>query len=379
MKLDENRIKSVVRAVLAESSRTSVYHALIRKIYQVARPWTSHSFGDSDWSNFHAFVKDIEGLEEITDVTYWCENGGYGGHDGQFSNGMPTYKRYTVHISTVYDAQTGYDGIKGNITCHFCGTVDDPMSRYDMTANFWVNKDRSELNESRDHPPTPGASYPVQMNQEPGEVIRLIAGKYHLPPEDFNYNRNDRKVYYAPKKRKTVKRQKYSKPDGMSIKDYYSSIVLKVNPKLKAAEELYDDEVWMPVRNAGRYFKGEADYSFYEVSNHARLRIINLGDAEKSRILTPYPAPTRRAMQFHLMGSDEDGNTMHTCPDVKNIVADAFFDNFDPSTQRVVHKNGDWSNNNVDNLAVIDRGRRVKKQYNAIDEAVDRVVNRYFR
>lgn len=376
MKLNENRIKSVVRAVLAESSRTSVYHALIRKIHQVARPWTSHSFGDNDWSNFHAFVKDIEGLEEITNVTYWCENGGYGGHDDQFSNGMPTYKRYIVHISTVYDAQTGYDGIKGNITCHFCGTVDDPTSRYDMTANFWVNKDKAELDESRDRPPQPGEAISILPGKTPSDMVRLYMNKYHLEKEDFNYDRYQRKLVYKPRKRA---KQKISKPADMSIKDYYSSIVLKVNPKLKADEELYDDEVWMPVRNAGRYFKGEADYSFYEVSNHARLRIINLGDAEKSRILTPYPAPTRRAMQFHLMGSGEDGNTMHTCPDVKNIVADAFFDNFDPSTQRVVHKNGDWSNNNVDNLAVIDRGRRVKKQYNAIDETIDRVIRRYFR
>ena len=376
MKLNENRIKSVVRAVLAESSRTSVYHALIRKIHQVAIPWTSHSFCDNDWSNFRAFVKDIEGLEEITNVTYWCENGGYGGHDDQFSNGMPTYKRYIVHISTVYDAQTGYDGIKGNITCHFCGTVDDPTSRYDMTANFWVNKDKAELDESRDRPPQPGETISILPGKTPSDMVRLYMNKYHLEKADFNYDRYQRKLVYKPRKRA---KQKISKPADMSIKDYYSSIVLKVNPKLKADEELYDDEVWMPVRNAGRYFKGEADYSFYEVSNHARLRIINLGDAEKSRILTPYPAPTRRAMQFHLMGSGEDGNTMHTCPDVKNSVADAFFDNFDPSTQRVVHKNGDWSNNNVDNLAVIDRGRRVKKQYNAIDETIDRVIRRYFR
>lgn len=379
MKISEQKIKSIVRNVLKETSNTSVYHSLIKKLHQKSQPWTSHLYKDNDWSNFHAFLDDLKNIEGVSNIDCWCDNGGYESHGNGPDDRMPTMKSYKLHIHTVYDQQTGYDGIKGEIICHFCGTVSDPMSAYDMTANFWINKDKTELNESRDHPPTPGSSYPVQMSQEPGDVIRLIAGKYHLSPEDFNYNQNDKKVYYNPKKRKTVKRQKYSKPADMSIKDYYSSIVLKVNPKLKEGEDIYDDEVWMPVRNAGRYFKGEADYSFYEVSNHARLRIINLMDAEKSRILTPYPAPTRRAMQFHLTGSDEGGNAMRTCPDVKNIVADAFFKNFDPSTQRVVHKDGDWRNNNVDNLAVIDRGRRVKKEYNAIDETIDRVVNRYLR
>ena len=112
----------------------------------------------------------------------------------------------------------------------------------------------TELNESRDHPPTPGASYPVQGNQEPGDVIRLVSGKYKIPAEDLNYHPNDRRVYYEPKRRSKAKRQVYSKPDGMSIKDYYSNIVLRVNPKLKAAEDMYDDEVWAPVRNVGRYF-----------------------------------------------------------------------------------------------------------------------------
>lgn len=372
MKLNENRIKSVVRAVLAESSRTSVYHALIRKIHQVARPWTSHSFSDYDWSNFHAFVKDIEGLGEVTDVTYWCENGGYGGHDDPFSNGMPTYKRYIVHISTVYDAQTGYDGIKGNITCHFCGTVDDPTSRYDMTANFWVNKDRSELGESRDRPPQPGEVISILPGKTPGDMVRLYMNKYHLEKEDFNYDRYQRKLVYKPRKHA---KQKISKPADMPVKDYYSNIVLKVNPKLKEEEAEYQDEVWAPVKNVGRYFKGAADYSFYEVSNHARLRIIDFEDASKSRILTPYPAPTRRAMQFHLNTSDELGNKLHTCPDVKYIVADAFMENFDPNTQRVVHRDGDWSNNNLDNLEVVDRpGRAVS---GSLDETVMRVIRKY--
>ncbi len=141
MKITESQIKSIVRHTLNEVSKTSVYHKLMRKLYAIAQPWTSHSFQDEDWSNFRKFVEDLGNVDEVTSVDYWCENGGYEGHDDQFSNGMPTRKRYIIHIHTVYDEETGYDGIKGDITCHFCGTVEDPTSRYDMTMTLWINKE----------------------------------------------------------------------------------------------------------------------------------------------------------------------------------------------------------------------------------------------
>ncbi len=223
-------------------------------------------------------------------------------------------------------------------------------------------------------PLQPKEKFTVQPDKTPGDMIKLLSKAHGVPPEDFTYDRYSRKICYDPRKRPKVERQKFSKPEDMSVKDYYSSIVLKVNPKIKEDEEKYDDEIWMPVKNVGRYFKGQADYSFYEVSNHARLRIIDFEDAAKSRILSPYPAPTRRAMQFHLNSNDENGKKLNTCPDVKYIVADAFIENFDPQTQVVIHKNGDWSNNDIDNLAVIDKkGSRSRR----LDETIRRVIREY--
>ena len=55
-------------------------------------------------------------------------------------------------------------------------------------------------------------------------------------------------------------------------------------------------------------------------------------------------------MQFHLNGYGDDGASMKTCPDVKYIVADAWLEPHDTKEFKVIHIDGDYHNNRVDNL-----------------------------
>ena len=150
---------------------------------------------------------------------------------------------------------------------------------------------------------------------------------------------------------KSAPRPKIGKPEGMSDKEYEQKLVIPNNEKYRAQLEKYSDEEFLPIVNGGRYFGGDVDYGCdYEVSNRGRLKVLNHDNALKSNIYDPYPAPTRKAMQFHLNAMDDEGNKMFTCPNVAYMVANAFLGEHDPSQYTIRHKDGDWRNNNVENL-----------------------------
>ena len=151
----------------------------------------------------------------------------------------------------------------------------------------------------------------------------------------------------APKPKAPV----ISKPDEMSDEEYEQKLVIPNNEKFREKLAQYDDEEFRPIVNGGRYFGGEADYGCdYEVSNRARLKVLNHSNVMKSMIYDPYPAPTKKAMQFHLNGFDSEGNAQKTCPSVAYMVANAFLGEHDPRQYVIRHKDGDWRNNNVENL-----------------------------
>lgn len=176
-----------------------------------------------------------------------------------------------------------------------------------------------------------------------------------LDPSGFEYIGN--RLTHNGKKKK--KKPVISKPDNMSIEEYYKNVVIPNKPELADKEQEYTNEQWLPVQNIGRYFNGEPDFSsYYMVSNFGRLKIINLKDATRSDIVRGYDAPTRNAMQFHLNGYGDDGSSMKTCPDVKYIVADAWLEPHDMKQFKVIHKDGDYHNNNVNNLQWVPRVKR---------------------
>lgn len=161
-----------------------------------------------------------------------------------------------------------------------------------------------------------------------------------------------------PKPEKTV----IGKPDGMSDEEYYQTLVKPNNKKVAAAA--IEGEEWKNFNNYNhRYFHGDLDLSkSYAVSNYGNIRILDYDDVSKCRNYNPYPAPTRNAMQISLKG-DVDGETKATCPDVKYIVADAWLEPHDTKEWMVVHKDGDWHNNKVDNLMWVPRKKAEREKF----------------
>ena len=194
-----------------------------------------------------------------------------------------------------------------------------------------------------------GDKFTIPQGFKPATMAKMIASKYGCDPNDFQLS--GKQLVYIPKKRKAV-----AKPKNMTVEEYYRTIVLKLNPKLETKSKEFQDEEWRPVQNLGRYFGGEVNFGlYYEVSNEGRLKTIDLKDAEKSSISYGYDAPTRQAMQFHLNAYDSQGNPQKTCPDVKYIVADAFLEPHDTKEYIVIHIDGDYHNNKVNNLMWVKR------------------------
>lgn len=190
-------------------------------------------------------------------------------------------------------------------------------------------------------------AFSVPQGFTANQMAKAIANKYGVNSADFEYDRLSKKLFYRPKK-KVV----YSKPEKMSVQEYFDTIVLANNKELAAKVAMFEDEVWMPIINIGRYFGGDVDYSgFYEVSNKGRIKMIDCGNAMRSDISVGYDTPTRNAMQFTL----NDRNGKRTTSDVKYMVADAFLGEHDIKLNEVIHIDGDYHNNEATNLMWVER------------------------
>ena len=191
-------------------------------------------------------------------------------------------------------------------------------------------------------------------------IAKEIEKNPKLDPNGFHWFGDELK-HNEKLRPKSAPRPKIGKPEGMSDKEYEQKLVIPNNEKYRAQLEKYSDEEFLPIVNGGRYFGGAVDYGCdYEVSNKGRLKVLNHGDVLKSNIYDPYPAPTRKAMQFHLNAMDNEGNKMFTCPNVAYMVANAFLGEHDPSQYTIRHKDGDWRNNNVENLEWVPSGKTGK-------------------
>lgn len=112
--------------------------SVIKKLYRVSQPYTSHRFRDDDWRSLRSFVnilREVYGVKELN----LSGTGPY----KQSQEG--TYKEYLVDIETTLGSKIG-----GFIRCHFCGSQDDPWSVYDMTVNFYRDNENNnnEINEN---------------------------------------------------------------------------------------------------------------------------------------------------------------------------------------------------------------------------------------
>jgi hypothetical protein len=207
------------------------------------------------------------------------------------------------------------------------------------------------------------------------EMIRREAEKSpKLDPNGFRWFGDELRHNEKPRPKSAPKPKKpiISKPDGMSSEEYERTLVIPNNPKYREKLEEYPDEEFRPIVNGGRYFGGTADFGCdYEVSNRARLKVVNHSNAIKSDIYRPYPAPGKKAMQFTMVGSGEEGERLRTTPSVAYMVANAFLGEHDPSQWLVKHKDGDWRNNNVENLEWVPA--KVTGRFGKVAESVDEI------
>ena len=205
--------------------------------------------------------------------------------------------------------------------------------------------------------PIPGAKF--WDDEKKQRFLKANLERKGIDPANAYWDGDMIKVKTPVAKKVAAPKPKIGKPEGMSDAEYINRFAPEHNEKLAKKISEVEGEDWKPVQNIGRYFGGAVDFSCdYSVSNKGRLKVVNFKDVNKSDIYTGYPAPTRGAMQFHLNGFDEEGNSMKTCPDVKYIVADAWLEPHDMKQFMVIHKDGDYKNNNVENLEWVPRKRK---------------------
>ncbi|MBP5722950.1 MAG: HNH endonuclease, partial [Bacteroidales bacterium] len=203
---------------------------------------------------------------------------------------------------------------------------------------------------------------------KPEQLAKMIASKSGVTPTDFTKGKSDT-IVYSPKRTAKPKQQTISKPEDMSVEEYKEKYVIPMNPELKDEE----GEEWRPVPNKGRYFGGDAQFDkYYEVSNYGRLRMINLGNAAKSSLITVYDAPTRKGMQVTLNA----GDGLRSTPNVKYMVADAFLGEHDTEDNMVIHIDGDYHNNRADNLKWVPRKKQTQQTPEEISEAFVKAFNK---
>lgn len=192
------------------------------------------------------------------------------------------------------------------------------------------------------------------------KFLKKVASEHpELDPAGFFYVGGSLK-HNGKKSQKAAPREKISKPEGMSNAEYEQKLVIPNNKEYREQLARCEGEEFRPIVNGGRYFGGTADYGCdYEISNKGHLKVLNHGDVIKSKIYDPYPAPTRKAMQFHLNGFDNQGNAQKTCPNVAYMVANAFLGEHDPVNFLVIHKDGNWQNNDAENLEWVPRSKKM--------------------
>lgn len=118
------------------NTNTMLANKLIKNLHKVSQPWTSHLFRDNAWENVHKFIEELENVDGVKELYY-----GGGRYHKQDSN---AFKEYKLEIITNYGIT-----LRGEIRCHFAGTMDNPYSAYDMTVNFWKESNKNnKINEN---------------------------------------------------------------------------------------------------------------------------------------------------------------------------------------------------------------------------------------
>lgn len=104
---------------------------------------TSKIFQDDQaWTPFKNLIRAIKNSDNRIQNVYYQDDPATGNNGYIWRNGKPTSKYRTIEV------ETDFGTLKGQLNCYRAGTVEDPLSAYDMTLNLWVDKSAKESSNS---------------------------------------------------------------------------------------------------------------------------------------------------------------------------------------------------------------------------------------
>lgn len=101
-----------------------------RRIHKKIENLIKGIFHDTAWQHVNIVFDAIR--EMGIDLNVEVRNGGYYNHDDGNIGG----KVYNFDFQIINFENKKFE-FKGQLTCDFCGTIDDPMSAYDMAFYFY--------------------------------------------------------------------------------------------------------------------------------------------------------------------------------------------------------------------------------------------------
>lgn len=129
-KKSESRLLARKRMVEANSRELKKIKNAIYRDPEVKR-LTSRVFHDDTWRPFYALIKAIDNIDGVNGVLYGDNPNPY------YQNGYKWKDGKMVSKSRVITIETDFGDINGYIDCYGAGTVEDPMSAYDMVIGLF--------------------------------------------------------------------------------------------------------------------------------------------------------------------------------------------------------------------------------------------------
>lgn len=116
----EDGYRAIYESVVGDLKRK-----YINKIYRAAEPFLKRMHRDDNWQDVYSLFDQLKKLVPECSFSLGTENGGYSDWTGKEA---PSRKTYTIDVDTPENVH-----MDGELICDGAGSVEDPLSIYDMT------------------------------------------------------------------------------------------------------------------------------------------------------------------------------------------------------------------------------------------------------